>query len=126
MFSLGHKEENAHTESIYSCAWSRYKIEDQNDDDEMAGQKEYQDFILTAGLDNVIKLWNIREDSSLELKNQLNGHSLGVVSVDVSPDGRSKWNLSEKKLNLKSLFSQQSQAVLWIQVFVSGKLRMVL
>lgn len=88
MFSLGHKQENAHTESIYSVAWSQYKIEDEIEDDE--GAPTHQDFILTAGLDNVIKIWNIREDDSLELKNELNGHSLGVVSVDVSPDGRSE------------------------------------
>lgn len=90
MFSLGHKEENAHSESIYSCAWSQYKIEDEDEDDEMRSQV-YQDFILTAGLDNVIKIWNVREDNTLNLKNQLNGHSLGVVSVDVSPDGRSEF-----------------------------------
>lgn len=88
MFSLGHKEENAHSESIYSCAWSQYKIEE-NEDEEF-GAPAYQDFILTAGLDNVIKIWNILEDDTLVLKNQLNGHSLGVVSVDVSPDGRSE------------------------------------
>ncbi|KAL5284099.1 WDR61 family protein [Megaselia abdita] len=124
MFSLTHKEENAHTESIYSCAWSQYKIEeDDNEDDEMG--ERTQDFLLTAGLDNVIKIWNIREDNSLELKNELNGHSLGVVSVDVSPDGRSGFSCYFLVLLLFLFVSQLSRAVPWTPVFASGRLKMV-
>lgn len=91
MFSLGHKVENAHTESIYSCAWSQYKTDQyDHDDDDDEGAEINQNFIVTGGLDNAIKIWNVCDDNSLILKHELNGHSLGIVSVDVSPDGRSK------------------------------------
>lgn len=51
---------------------------------------ETRDFIVTGGLDDLVKIWDVKEDNTLSLKHQLTGHSLGVVSVAVSSDGSSK------------------------------------
>lgn len=48
---------------------------------------ELSDFIVTGSLDDTVKIWDVRDDQ-LELRQQLSGHSLGVVSVAVSSDGR--------------------------------------
>lgn len=40
-------------------------------------------------MDDVIKIWQIK-NGKLVVKQQLEGHSLGVISVAVSPDGKSK------------------------------------
>lgn len=45
------------------------------------------DYLITGGLDDLVKVWQLR-DQKLELKHKLEGHSLGVVSVAVSNDGR--------------------------------------
>lgn len=55
------------------------------------------DFIVTGGLDDLVKVWDIREDNTLKLRHQLKGHSLGVVSVAVSSDGKSKYALHAKQ-----------------------------
>lgn len=47
---------------------------------------EANDFIVTGSLDDTVKVWNVK-DKKLELRQQLSGHSLGVVSVAVSNDG---------------------------------------
>lgn len=47
---------------------------------------EVNDFIVTGSLDDSVKVWNVK-DKKLELRQQLSGHSLGVVSVAVSNDG---------------------------------------
>lgn len=47
---------------------------------------EVKDFIVTGSLDDTVKVWNV-EDKKMELRQQLSGHSLGVVSVAVSNDG---------------------------------------
>lgn len=49
-----------------------------------------EDYIITGGLDDLIKIWQLDNNGKLELKHQLEGHSLGVISVAVSPDGKSK------------------------------------
>lgn len=45
------------------------------------------DFIVTGGLDDMVKIWDIKENSYLKCRQKLIGHSLGVVSVVVSSDG---------------------------------------
>lgn len=94
-YSLLSKQEFAHDESIWCVAWGRTKISDDKSDVEMEndgnhsrdkGTDEFNDFIVTGSLDDTVKIWDVK-DSYLELKEQLTGHSLGVVSVAVSSDG---------------------------------------
>lgn len=48
---------------------------------------EESDFVVTGGIDDVVKVWAWRNDQ-LELRHRLEGHALGVVSVDTSFDGK--------------------------------------
>lgn len=48
------------------------------------------DYIITGALDDLVKVWELQDDK-LELKHNLEGHSLGVVSVDVSSNGKCKF-----------------------------------
>lgn len=48
-----------------------------------------EDYIITGGLDDIINIWQL-ENGKLEVKHKIEGHFLGVVSVAVSPDGKSK------------------------------------
>lgn len=52
-----------------------------------AKEASERSFIVTGGVDDLVKVWDI-ENESLKLKHTLNGHSLGVVSVDVSKNGK--------------------------------------
>jgi WD40 repeat protein len=45
------------------------------------------DFIVTGGIDDSVKVWAWRNEQ-LELRHRLEGHALGVVSVDTSSDGK--------------------------------------
>lgn len=56
-------------------------------------QKTTENFIVTGGMDDIIKIWEIK-NGKLIVKQQLEGHSLGVISVAISPDGKSKNLLS--------------------------------
>lgn len=47
------------------------------------------DYIVTGGLDDLVKVWEMRNDR-LELKHTLEGHSLGVFSVAISNNGKCK------------------------------------
>lgn len=47
------------------------------------------DFVVTGGLDGLIKVWKL-ENNKLELLHTLQGHTMAVVSVSISPDGHSK------------------------------------
>lgn len=49
------------------------------------------DYIITGGVDDLVKVWELDEDGHLKLKHQLEGHSLGIVSVAISNDGRRKY-----------------------------------
>lgn len=106
-----HKEETAHEDGIWSCSWGRTQPEKSDEPsaekdpdasrDSMSWlntPKEPVDFIVTGGLDDLVKVWDIREDNTLKLRHQLKGHSLGVVSVAVSSDGKSKY-ISRQDLN---------------------------
>lgn len=91
-----HKQETAHSESIWSCAWGRATQEKSKDDDDPDASRDSlfsnpplttNDFIVSGGLDDMVKIWDLK-DQRLELRQQLTGHSLGVVSVAVSSDGQ--------------------------------------
>lgn len=94
-YSLLHKQEFAHEESIWCVAWGRTKnaadksdVEMKDaDDDHDQNEDEPNDFIVTGSLDDTVKIWDVKDDR-LELQQQLSGHSLGVVSVAVSNDGK--------------------------------------
>lgn len=95
-FSLLHKQELAHTESVWSCAWGRSTQEKSKDDDDPDASRDsmfsnpttvHTDYIVTGGLDNMVKVWDVK-DQRIELRQQLTGHSLGIVSVAVSGNGQ--------------------------------------
>ncbi|KAH8236451.1 hypothetical protein KR026_002413, partial [Drosophila bipectinata] len=100
-FSLLHKEENAHENALWACTWGRdtepadpedgaTEPEEENPFDFEKKEKPPKDFIVTGGLDDLVKVWDVREDNTLQLRHKLKGHALGVVSVAVSSDGKSK------------------------------------
>lgn len=47
------------------------------------------DYIVTGGVDDLVKVWELQDDR-LVLKHNLEGHSLGVVSVAISNNGKCK------------------------------------
>lgn len=104
-YSLLHKEESAHDESIWSCSWGRVAVSADDDQDKeldadadnsrdsfgnKKSSQEYRDFVVTGGLDDRVKVWDVTKESKLKLRNTFTGHSLGVVSVDVSSNGEGK------------------------------------
>lgn len=96
-YSVLHKQELAHEESIWCVAWGRTKNSEEKSDVEMKdpddgnssakNENDANDFIVTGSLDDTVKIWNVK-DNSLKLQKQLSGNSLGVVSVAVSSDGQ--------------------------------------
>lgn len=93
-YSLLHKQEFAHEESIWCVAWGQTRTIDEKSDNEMRDGDtqdknvgELNNFIVTGSLDDTVKIWDVK-DKRLELQQQLSGHSLGVVSVAVSNDGQ--------------------------------------
>lgn len=95
MYSLLHKIENAHEDSIWTCAWGSFKRrkESQPDNDDSRDsiqnedEEETVEYLVTGSVDDAVKVWE-QKDNSLQLKHRLAGHSLGVVSVAVSCDGK--------------------------------------
>ncbi|CAH1260001.1 unnamed protein product [Diabrotica balteata] len=99
MYSVLHKKDNAHDECIWSCFWGRYapekkkKSEDDNQGDDeksrdsILSDEPPTDYIVTGGVDDLVKVWELQDDR-LVLKHNLEGHSLGVVSVAVSHNGK--------------------------------------
>lgn len=96
-----HKEEAGHEECIWSCVWGRNVIEietekseeEPTEEGELSSQdidkpKEtrIENLIVTGGVDDVVKVW-VLKNNQLTPKHALQGHSLGVVSVDISKDG---------------------------------------
>lgn len=55
--------------------------------DSTASVDPVSDFIVTGSLDDIVKIWDLK-DNRLEFRQKLSGHSLGVVSVAVSSDGK--------------------------------------
>jgi len=105
MYSLHTKRENAHEESIWTCSWGRMVLESSKDQDEASGAnnddenkenkedgseeaKETMDFIVTGGMDDLVKVWEYSAEGELKLKHKLSEHSLGVVSVNLSKDSK--------------------------------------
>jgi len=93
MFSLIHKTENAHEDSIWTCAWGcpkkkkEIKVENEDSRDSMhSNEDDTNEYVITGSVDDTVKVWE-HKDGSLKLKHKLTGHSLGVVSVAVNSDG---------------------------------------
>lgn len=49
-----------------------------------------KDLIVTGGLDSLVKLW-VCQNNRLEIKDTLEGHTMGVVSVAINPCASSKY-----------------------------------
>lgn len=88
MYALSVKKENAHNDAIWSCDWGRLTIGSQTEDGigSPPPPSEEEDIMVTGGIDDMVKIWNYR-DGEISLRHQLTDHSLGVVSVALSPDG---------------------------------------
>ncbi|GBP44255.1 WD repeat-containing protein 61 [Eumeta japonica] len=107
LYYLDLKKESAHDDSIWCCEWTRIENEktkqdeNENSRDSTGSHDGPEDYIITGGLDDLIKIWQL-DNGQLELKHKLDGHSLGVVSVAVSPDGKTLGSSS-----------QDSSLILW-------------
>uniref|UniRef100_G1SWE5 Superkiller complex protein 8 n=1 Tax=Oryctolagus cuniculus TaxID=9986 RepID=G1SWE5_RABIT len=69
-YSILFKQEQAHDDAIWSVAWGTNK-------------KENTETVVTGSLDDLVKVWKWC-DERLDLQWSLEGHQLGVVSVDIS------------------------------------------
>lgn len=74
MYSVLMKQDLAHDDAIWSCAWAK-------------SPKDGSDLILTGSVDDTVKCWKC-DDEKLVLQHIFEGHALGVFSVDVSHDGK--------------------------------------
>lgn len=63
---------------------------------------EESDYVVTGGIDDIVKVWAWR-NQQLELRHKLDGHALGVVSVDTSSDGKCKKDMLQFKLTIENL-----------------------
>ncbi|KAG7265333.1 hypothetical protein CRUP_014369 [Coryphaenoides rupestris] len=72
-YSILFKQEHAHDDAIWTAAWGR-------------SEADGSETIVTGSLDDMVKVWKW-SDEKLELQWNLEGHQLGVVSVDISHDG---------------------------------------
>ncbi|XP_032681191.1 WD repeat-containing protein 61 [Odontomachus brunneus] len=93
MYSLTHKIENAHEDSIWTCAWAcpkrKKNIQLDNEDSHdsiQSNEEETVEYLVTGSVDDSVKVW-VPQDGTLKMKHKLTGHSLGVVSIAVSSDG---------------------------------------
>ena len=101
-YSLRSKRQNAHDESIWTCAWGRLildgpekdNLENENNSNnteeanEKSNERRTADIIATGGVDDLVKVWEYTSDGEMKLKHKLSEHSLGVVSVDLSKDAK--------------------------------------
>ena len=98
-YALHSKKENAHEESIWTCAWGRLSLGDEGVEKENENNGNVKDdenvttvdIIATGGVDDLVKVWEYTSDGEMKLKHKLSEHSLGVVSVDLSKDVKSKY-----------------------------------
>uniref|UniRef100_H3A7T6 Superkiller complex protein 8 n=1 Tax=Latimeria chalumnae TaxID=7897 RepID=H3A7T6_LATCH len=72
-YSILFKQEQAHDDAIWTVAWGM-------------SEKDGSETIVTGSLDDLVKVWKWA-DEKLELQWALEGHQLGVVSVDISHTG---------------------------------------
>ena len=99
-YALHSKKENAHEESIWTCAWGRLSLNDEGAEKENSNNGNTDnikgddaltvDIIATGGVDDLVKVWEYTSDGEMKLKHKLSDHSLGVVSVDLSKDVKRK------------------------------------
>ncbi|XP_074661678.1 WD repeat-containing protein SL1-17-like [Tubulanus polymorphus] len=74
MYSIIYKEEQAHEDSIWTCAWGK-------------SERDGVENIVTAAVDDIVKCWKWTGENKLELRHVLEGHQLGIVSVDINLNG---------------------------------------
>uniref|UniRef100_A0A3B4WDV8 Superkiller complex protein 8 n=1 Tax=Seriola lalandi dorsalis TaxID=1841481 RepID=A0A3B4WDV8_SERLL len=72
-YSILFKQEHAHDDAIWTAAWGK-------------SEADGSETIVTGSLDDMVKVWKW-SDEKLELQWTLEGHQLGVVSVDISHNG---------------------------------------
>nr|CDS32074.1 WD repeat containing protein 61 [Hymenolepis microstoma] len=72
-YSRKYTLDKAHNEAIWCCAWRRRA-------------SDGKELIITGALDNTLKLWEWN-DKELKLSAPLDGHRLGIVSVDINRSG---------------------------------------
>ena len=73
MYAKKFRQENAHEDGIWCCAWSKF-------------ERENTEIILTGSVDDKVKIWSWSREK-LELRHTCEGHQLGVVSADISRNG---------------------------------------
>jgi len=78
-YSTLYKKSNAHTDSIWSVAWKKQQTVPR-------GQTVANDVIVTGGVDDTVKVWHWVGDK-LDERFKLEGHQLGVISVDIDETG---------------------------------------
>lgn len=71
----------------------------------MKEKGEDYDFIVSGAIGHAaespeLKVWRV-ENNGVKQIHSLTGHSLGIVSVDVSPNGKCKFDLKTLKLLIK-------------------------
>lgn len=54
-----------------------------------SNEDETKEYVITGSVDDTVKVWEFSE-KSLKHKHTLTGFALGVVSIAVSSDGKSK------------------------------------
>lgn len=105
-----------------SCSWGKHRVdaeEEKKDEDKPESEEtekepepvkvkgEEYDFIVSGALGSgsespEVKVWRV-DNKQVKLTHSLTGHSLGIVSVDVSPNGKCKLSNRSSPLTLFSL-----------------------
>ncbi|XP_043588499.1 WD repeat-containing protein 61 isoform X2 [Bombus pyrosoma] len=98
MYSIVNKTENAHEDSIWTCAWGCLKkkkeLQEDNEDSRESMQfngNETVEYLVTGSVDDAVKVWE-QKDKSLHLKYKLTGHSLECASSSLDSSLK-LWNL---------------------------------
>jgi len=73
MYTKKFRQESAHDDGIWCCAWGRF-------------EKESSEVVVTGSVDDKVKIWTWSREK-LDLKHTCEGHQLGVVSVDLNKTG---------------------------------------
>lgn len=88
----------AHEDGIWAGAWTK-------------SLKDGSEHIISGSIDDKVKIWSWYKEK-LELKYTCTGHRLGIVSVDVNPQGTGVFVSNKRKIMsrifffLKNLFSR--------------------